>query len=177
MKTGRCWNCTSARTTDRAAARNLAAAIREVPQAHGTGAIRADALSGLKAQLLLTRVPPRASPAAAHGPLPRSAARACRPRQLTSSAARHMFQSLWPSRTSEAAATVEHHTQRSHEAGEATVPEREAMRPAAAQIEPAEAEPPVLNEPALDDDIVHQCGLESFPASDPPSWWAQAGSS
>lgn len=24
-------------------------------------------------------------------------------------------------------------------------------------------------------DIVHECGLGSFPASDPPSWWAHAG--
>ena len=24
------------------------------------------------------------------------------------------------------------------------------------------------------DDIVHECGLESFPASDPPSWWGAA---
>jgi hypothetical protein len=33
-------------------------------------------------------------------------------------------------------------------------------------------EPPVLDEPALAEDIVHECGLGSFPASDPPSWWA-----
>jgi hypothetical protein len=35
-----------------------------------------------------------------------------------------------------------------------------------------ELEPPVLDEPALPEDIVHECGLGSFPASDPPSWWA-----
>lgn len=39
----------------------------------------------------------------------------------------------------------------------------------------AELEPPGLDEPALADDIVHECGLGSFPASDPPSWWAHAG--
>lgn len=38
-------------------------------------------------------------------------------------------------------------------------------------------EPRALTEPALADDIVHQCGLGSFPASDPPSWWAQVGMS
>jgi hypothetical protein len=43
------------------------------------------------------------------------------------------------------------------------------MTVAAAQ---AEVEPPVLDEPALAEDIVHECGLGSFPASDPPSWWA-----
>jgi hypothetical protein len=37
-------------------------------------------------------------------------------------------------------------------------------------------EPPVLNDQApTKHDIVHECGLGSFPASDPPSWWA-AGS-
>jgi hypothetical protein len=34
-----------------------------------------------------------------------------------------------------------------------------------------EFESPVL-EPALAEDIVDECGLGSFPASDPPSWWA-----
>ena len=53
------------------------------------------------------------------------------------------------------------------------VQEREAIRSAPVQTEPAELQPPVLNEPALDGDVVHQCGLGSFPASDPPSWWAQ----
>lgn len=48
------------------------------------------------------------------------------------------------------------------------------MRTAADHTQPAELEPPVLNEPALTDDIVYECGLGSFPASDPPSWWAQA---
>jgi hypothetical protein len=43
------------------------------------------------------------------------------------------------------------------------------MTIAAAQVE---FEPPVLDEPALAEDIVHECGLGSFPASDPPSWWA-----
>jgi hypothetical protein len=37
-----------------------------------------------------------------------------------------------------------------------------------------ELEPPVLNEPALAEDIVDECGFGSFPASDPPSWWARA---
>lgn len=36
-----------------------------------------------------------------------------------------------------------------------------------------EFEPPVPDEPAPEaQDIVHECGLASFPASDPPSWWA-----
>jgi hypothetical protein len=43
------------------------------------------------------------------------------------------------------------------------------MTTAAAQID---LEPPVLDEPALAEDIVDECGLGSFPASDPPSWWA-----
>jgi hypothetical protein len=42
------------------------------------------------------------------------------------------------------------------------------MTTAAAQVELE----PVLDEPALAEDIVHECGLGSFPASDPPSWWA-----
>lgn len=37
-------------------------------------------------------------------------------------------------------------------------------------------EAPVLDDQAASkDDIIHECGLGSFPASDPPSWWA-AGS-
>jgi hypothetical protein len=55
------------------------------------------------------------------------------------------------------------------------VQERGTLRSAAVQIESAEPEPPVLNETPLAGDIVHQCGLGSFPASDPPSLWAQAG--
>ena len=43
------------------------------------------------------------------------------------------------------------------------------MTVAAAQVE---LEPSVLDEPALAEDIVDECGLGSFPASDPPSWWA-----
>jgi hypothetical protein len=43
------------------------------------------------------------------------------------------------------------------------------MTTAATQVD---LEPPVLDEPALAKDIVHECGLGSFPASDPPSWWA-----
>jgi hypothetical protein len=39
----------------------------------------------------------------------------------------------------------------------------------AAQVD---LEAPVLDEPALAEDIVEECGLGSFPASDPPSWWA-----
>jgi hypothetical protein len=70
---------------------------------------------------------------------------------------------------------VERHAQHSHEEGEAIVQEHETLRSAAVQIGLAELEPPVLNETPLADDIVHQCGLGSFPASDPPSWWAQAG--
>jgi len=35
-----------------------------------------------------------------------------------------------------------------------------------------ELELPVPNEPALAEDIVDECGVGSFPASDPPSWWA-----
>jgi len=49
------------------------------------------------------------------------------------------------------------------------------MRTTAGHAQPAEVEPPVLNEPASVDDIVSECGLGSFPASDPPSWWADAG--
>jgi hypothetical protein len=43
------------------------------------------------------------------------------------------------------------------------------MTVAAAQVE---LEPPVLDEPAPAEDIVDECGLGSFPASDPASWWA-----
>jgi hypothetical protein len=47
------------------------------------------------------------------------------------------------------------------------------MEAAAVAIEPVEFEPPALEEPApAADDIVDVCGLGSFPASDPPSWWA-----
>jgi hypothetical protein len=47
---------------------------------------------------------------------------------------------------------------------------------ASAQIDPIRLESPVLSDPAPTDyDVVHECGLGSFPASDPPSWWA-AGS-
>ena len=42
--------------------------------------------------------------------------------------------------------------------------------------EAAQLEPPVPSEPVPTGDIVHECGLGSFPASDPPSWWAQADS-
>ena len=60
---------------------------------------------------------------------------------------------------------------------EATMTEGEGiMRPAVVQVEPTELEPFVQSEPAMADDVVHLCGLGSFPASDPPSWWAEAGS-
>jgi hypothetical protein len=50
------------------------------------------------------------------------------------------------------------------------------MESSGVPIEAVETESPALDEPALAaDDIVHECGLGSFPASDPPSWWA-AGS-
>jgi hypothetical protein len=40
-------------------------------------------------------------------------------------------------------------------------------------IDPVKGEPPVLNDQAPNEhDVVHECGLGSFPASDPPSWWA-----
>jgi hypothetical protein len=46
------------------------------------------------------------------------------------------------------------------------------MESAAVPIEPVELQPPAPEEPALAaDDIVDVCGLGSFPASDPPSWW------
>ena len=51
------------------------------------------------------------------------------------------------------------------------------MESAAVPIEPVELQPPAPDEPAPDepalaaDDIVDVCGLGSFPASDPPSWW------
>jgi hypothetical protein len=37
-------------------------------------------------------------------------------------------------------------------------------------VEPGPSVPDELAPAA--DDIVHECGLESFPASDPPSWWS-----
>jgi hypothetical protein len=47
------------------------------------------------------------------------------------------------------------------------------MESSGVPIEAVESESPALDEPALAaDDIVHECGLGSFPASDPPSWWA-----
>jgi hypothetical protein len=49
---------------------------------------------------------------------------------------------------------------------------RVTMTSAAIQMEPVELEPPLLEELAVaEDDIVDLCGLGSFPASDPPSWW------
>jgi hypothetical protein len=48
-----------------------------------------------------------------------------------------------------------------------------AMESSGVPAEAVESESPALDEPALAaDDIVHECGLGSFPASDPPSWWA-----
>jgi hypothetical protein len=76
--------------------------------------------------------------------------------------------------TAGAAATAGRHARHSHQEGEATVQEHEAITSAPVQTEPAGLQTPVPNEPALTDDLVHQCGLGSFPASDPPSWWAQA---
>jgi hypothetical protein len=47
------------------------------------------------------------------------------------------------------------------------------MTTAPTPIDPMNGEPPVLNDQAANkDDIVHECGPGSFPASDPPSWWA-----
>jgi hypothetical protein len=59
----------------------------------------------------------------------------------------------------------------------ATVRRRErkgtVMESSGVPIEAVESESPALDDPApTDDDIVHECGLGSFPASDPPSWWA-----
>ncbi len=46
------------------------------------------------------------------------------------------------------------------------------MTSAAIQMEPVEFQPPLLEELAVaENDIVDLCGLGSFPASDPPSWW------
>lgn len=52
--------------------------------------------------------------------------------------------------------------------GQSTVPAAVAGQ----RVEPG---PPVTHDPALAADIVDECGLGSFPASDPPSWWAHAG--
>ena len=50
------------------------------------------------------------------------------------------------------------------------------MAAAPVQIDRSKREPPVPDGPAPSDtDIVLESGLESFPASDPPSWWAGAG--
>jgi hypothetical protein len=46
------------------------------------------------------------------------------------------------------------------------------MESSGVTIEAVESESPALDEPALAEDIVEECGLGSFPASDPPSWWA-----
>jgi hypothetical protein len=46
------------------------------------------------------------------------------------------------------------------------------MESSGVPIEAVESESPALDDPApTDHDIVHECGLGSFPASDPPSWW------
>ncbi len=50
------------------------------------------------------------------------------------------------------------------------------MTGAPVQMDRTKREPQVSDDGAPSDtDIVYESGLESFPASDPPSWWAGAG--